>query len=369
MSGTDELPAAVRPTDAGALTALLDLSPDAVVVTDRSGKIRRANEMAAQLFRFDSDTLLELTVDDLVPSHLRKLHQEERAGFHRQPSRRSMGTGRTLRARRRDGSTFPVDISLQPILVDDERMVVAVVRDLTSHDELRRHNDQLAHDADMLRRFVDVASHELRTPLTAVLGFAETLLDQPDMASEVRDELVDRLARNARRQEALISGLLDLSRLHSGKLPMSIEPVDLCPTVQEVVDAFDEVDIHHDIPDGCCVLADKLRVEQVLTNLLTNAVRYGAEPIHITAGRVHDSPSSPIRVTVSDQGPGIASEFEARIFEAFSQQSTGDQRDANGLGLGLYLSRELLDTMGGTITYRHNEPSGSCFEVRLPPGS
>ena len=366
MSATAERPAALRPTDAGALTALLDLSPDAVVVTDRSGHIRRANEMAAGLFRFELDALLELTVEALVPSQLRELHQEERAGFYRQPSRRSMGTGRTLRARRRDGTTFPVDISLQPVLVDDEPLVVAVVRDLTSHDELRRRNDQLAHDADMLRRFVDVASHELRTPLTAVLGFAETLLEQPGMAEEVRADLVDRLARNARRQEALISGLLDLSRLHSGKLPVSIERVDLAATVQEVVGAFDEVEIHHTVPAGSWTYADELRIEQVLTNLLTNAVRYGAEPIHIDLGQVDGDPSSLLQLTVRDEGPGIAEDFEERIFEAFSQQSVGDRRDANGLGLGLYLSRELMLTMGGTLTYRRNEPSGSCFDIRLP---
>lgn len=366
MHQQGQWPTAIRPTDAVAVAALLDLSPDAVLVVEQTGLVRQANELAADLFRCGHDRLLGLEVEALVPTHLRGSHRGQRAAFHRAPSRRSMGSGRRLRARRLDGTTFPVDISLQPISVADEMLVVAVIRDLTAHDELRRRNDELVRDADALRRFIDVASHELRTPLTSLLGFAETLQQQPDLEADLRAEILSRLVRNARREEALVSGLLDLSRFHNGKLDLSIDPVDLVTTVQELVTLFDGIDITCMVPSGTRVLADALRLEQILSNLLTNAVRYGQEPITIEAGMVDGSHGAQVWLRVRDQGPGIDEEFETALFRAFSQQSTGDRRDAAGLGLGLYLARELAAAMGGTITYDANEPTGSCFEVRLP---
>jgi len=337
-----------------------------VLIVDEQGLIRQVNSLAADLFRCTEQALLGVEVDELVPSDLRRVHREERDRFRRDPSRRTMGTGRHLLAQRPDGTTFPVDISLQPLDVEGELLVVAVVRDLTDHDQLQRRKDELARDADALRRFIDVASHELRTPLTAVLGFAETLQQHPDLPPDRRAELLGRLVRNARREEALLSGLLDLSRLHNGRLGLSIGPVDLATTVQEVTTAFEDVDVTSTVASDVRVLADTLRVEQVLTNLLTNAVRYGEPPITIEAEVLDGSGGAQVRLRVRDHGPGIDEQFEGRLFDAFSQQSSGDRRDAVGLGLGLHLTRELVEAMDGHIAYHRNEPTGSCFEVRLP---
>ncbi len=363
--------AAPRSTHTGELAALLELSPDAVLVVDVQGEIRDANAVAGQLFRCRENALVGSPVEELVPEHLRSVHRRERAIFAEAPSRRSMGSGRRLRARRCDATTFPVDISLRPISVDGESLVVAVVRDLTAHDQLRRHNEQLAHDASNLRRFIDVASHELRTPLTSVLGFAETLQRHPDLDDTERAELVDRLVRNARREEALISALLDVSRLRNGRLPLEVAPVDLAATVDEVVGAFGEVEIRRRVRDGTVVLADQLRLEQILTNLLANAVRHGAEPIEVAAGPVTAGEAHRASIVVTDHGPGVDAAFEPELFQAFSQQDgAGRPGDASrlgpGLGLGLHLTRELVAAMGGTIVYRPNTPTGSRFEVQLP---
>jgi PAS domain S-box-containing protein len=356
----------VLASHAGALEGLLELSPDAVLVVDQAGVIRHVNERAAAHLRCRQQRLVGSQIEDFVPEHLRATHRADRDRFRATPSRRTMGSGRQLLARRTDGTTFSVDISLQPISVDGEVLVVAVLRDQSVRDDLRLRNDELARDADALRRFIDVASHELRTPLTSVLGFAETLLEQPDMSSELRTHLLHRLAHNARREEALLSGLLDMSRLHNGKLAVAVGPVDLAATTHEVCDSFDNIDITCTVPDGLAVLADGLRVQQILTNLLTNAVRYEAPPITVDADTVGGADGTLVRLRVCDQGPGVSEEFEESLFKAFSQQSSGDRREAAGLGLGLYLCAHLVQAMSGSIDYVRLEPTGSCFEVLLP---
>ncbi len=346
------------------IEAMLGLSPDAVVVVAADGTIRRANRIAAQLFRTTVDALVGSDVDDLVPGDVRHRHADERASFHASPGVRSMGSGRELSALRRDGSTFPVDISLQPVYLDDDRLVLAVVRDVSWHHELRAANRELAADARTLREFVSLASHELRTPLTSVKGFAETLLHGRASGDEERAQLLHRILRNADRQEALVAGLLDLSRIQRGRLEVIPEDITIDALADEIVATLDSTDLSADVPP-LIARADPLRLEQVLVNLVVNAMRYGAPPVTLTAEATEDE----VVMTVRDEGDGVAAEFEAALFEAFRQQSTGDRRDAEGLGLGLFLSRELMRAMGGRIEYRREGDVATCFDVHLPRGS
>lgn len=351
----------VQVTTSTGIEAMLMLSPDAVVVVAADGTIARANELAATLFRTTVDDLQGSSVDVLVPEELRQGHVAQRASFHESPSVRSMGSGRELRAQRDDGTQFPVDISLQPVYLDNERLVLAVVRDVSSHHALREANRELAADARTLREFVSLASHELRTPLTSVKGFAETLLSGRASDEQQQERLLQRIVHNADRQEALVTGLLDLSRIQRGRLEITSREVDLTAVVVSIHEALEDEDIHLEVPP-LVVHADPLRLEQVLLNLVVNALRYGDPPVTVRAVEA----DTEVVITVRDEGPGVAAEFESAMFEAFHQQSTGDRRDAEGLGLGLFLSRELMHAMGGTIAYRREDDRATCFDVSLP---
>ncbi len=350
----------VQPMTAEGLHAVLTLSPDAILVVDRHGTIHHANALAATLFRATIDGLSGASVDTLVPAHLRATHAAERARFDADPGLRTMGSGRDLYARRRDGSTFPVDISLHPVIIDDRRLVLAAIRDVGWHHELRAENQQLADHARILREFVSLASHELRTPLTAVRGFAEPLLEGR-VTPEAHDELLGRIVRNAARQEELIAGLLTLSRIQAGRLTVRPDVLDLQTLVTGVVEAIDDDAVTTEVP-RLHIWADALWTEQVIVNLVTNALRYGAPPVLIDAHRR----GLRVVLTVQDRGPGIDPDFEPVLFEAFQQQSTGDSRVAQGLGIGLFLARDLMTAMDGSIHYRRDDTAAwTTFELRF----
>lgn len=273
-----------------------------------------------------------------------------------------MGSGRDLVALRSDGSRFPVDIALQPVRMRDELLVVAVVRDLSVQFALRERNQQLRDRADDLQEFIDLASHELRTPLTMVRGFAETLLHGRQQDPDHHRMLLERIVRNAARQEALIAGLLDLARLQRGALQLDPTLVQLDELVAEVVSLVQLPGaLTVDVP-GIAIYVDRLRVEQVLSNLLINASRYGAPPFGVQAQRTGEA----VILCVSDAGDGVDATFERALFEAFRQESTGDRRVAQGLGLGLFLSRELMRAMGGQLHYRRDEQQRTSFDMVFP---
>lgn len=226
-------------------------------------------------------------------------HIADRAAFAALPRQRSMGAGRDLEAVRPDGCRFPVDISLQPIDLDGTPLTLAVVRDISAQQALRDANRDLAAHARTLRDFVSLASHELRTPLTAVRGFAETILAGRAHDVAHQQTRLQRIITNADQQEALVAGLLDLTRIQEGKLGLEPRRLAVHEVVAEVVGSLPDEHIDVQVPD-LGVLADPLRLEQVLLNVALKALRYGEPPVSIGAVIADDD----IVLTVYDQGPG-----------------------------------------------------------------
>ena len=194
-------PSSVATADEAALAGVLALSPDAILVVDAGGRIRAVNELAVELLGYDADELVGGPVEVLVPDGSRSGHGTHLAAFMARPVQRRMGSGQPLRAQRGDGSCFPADISLQPVVVAGEQLVVVAVRDLSRQRQLQRRNHELEEHAEALGRFVDVASHELRTPLSAIRGFAETL-QRPGLTAPEQQAVLHGLLRNTRRQQA-----------------------------------------------------------------------------------------------------------------------------------------------------------------------
>jgi signal transduction histidine kinase len=212
--------------------------------------------------------------------------------------------------------------------------------------------------------FVAMTNHELRTPLTTILGYTSMLQKRweafPDTS---RLEFVQRIEQQGRRLLTLVESLLTISSAQAGALKVQLEPVD----VRAIVDAsleecglgVDDFEVRCD--HGLQTWADPDRLRQILTNYLSNAIKYGGPPFAVEARAAEPW----VAITVSDSGDGVPETFAPRLFERFSQASRGDSRTAEGTGLGLAIVAQLAEAQGGHAWYEPNVPSGSRFSVRL----
>jgi signal transduction histidine kinase len=213
---------------------------------------------------------------------------------------------------------------------------------------------------------IATVSHELRSPLTSIKGFTSLLLSRWDgIADERKKEMLEAVRHDADRVTRMLTELLDISRLEAGRLHLSPRPLEVGPLIRSVVDkvAMAEpqldatVDVAADVPE---VVADGDKVEQVLTNLVENAAKYGSpQGLRVTARRTADG----VAVAVTDQGPGIPAEDLDRVFERFYRREEGRP---TGTGLGLWISRGLVEAHGGTLVAESVEGRGSTFTFTLP---
>jgi two-component system, OmpR family, phosphate regulon sensor histidine kinase PhoR len=226
----------------------------------------------------------------------------------------------------------------------------------------------------MRRDFLANVSHELRTPVTAVRSAAETLTDAITRDPEAATRFAEIIGRNAERLQRLIEDLLDLSRIESKELRLTPEPIDLGPFVAHMLSLFrgraEErgVRLASDIPSNCPpALADRRALEQVLTNLIDNAVKYcpGAE-VTVGAGLASREGREGVELIVRDSGPGIEAKHLPRLFERFYRVDAGRSREMGGTGLGLSIVKHLVDGMGGSIRVTSDAGAGSTFTVTLP---
>ena len=234
-----------------------------------------------------------------------------------------------------------------------------------------------AHDASRLKdEFLAVLSHELRTPLTAIVGWA-SLLQTGRLNEEKRRRAVETIARNAEVQRQLVDDLLDVSRIISGKLRLELAPLALNPTVEEALDSVrptaDAKGVRLRValaPEGVDVRGDADRLQQIAWNLLTNAIKFTPTGglVEVTLSREGDSAA----LTVEDTGRGIEQSFLKHLFEPFRQADTSTTRAQGGLGLGLSITRHLVEAHGGTLEAQSEGVGhGARFTVRLPllPGA
>jgi len=217
-------------------------------------------------------------------------------------------------------------------------------------------------------RFISIAAHELRAPACALRICVQTLQRDKAPVSDKQARVLDMIERQERRLSSLVDRLLDLALAQSGRMDLHPETVDLCEVVRDVVaslkgaDPQEEPPIFVDLPEKTTGSWDRSRLEQVLTNLVTNAIKYGAgTPISV---RLENDPvNQRIRLEVADQGPGIPPHLAETIFEPFKRGPTANQR---GLGLGLYIVRNIVVSMGGSIRVEARPGCGATFVVELP---
>jgi len=344
--------------------AMFDNAPDGLLLFDQAGRIEALNPCVGTMFGYPPERLLALNVATLLV--------DSPSGEEVRDFLSSLQSGRTgptaaheLQCRRADGDHFPAEVSIAafPADQDGDRRYLAVVRDITLRKQVEK----------MKNEFISVVSHELRTPLTSIVGSLGLLAGGAAGEMPERAMRLVRIAHsNSERLVRLVNDILDLEKIGAGMLQLDLAPTPLPSVIEQTIQQNAGFANEHgvrleaaSVPSRAEVMADEDRLVQILTNLISNAVKFSP------AGEVVRVRAMPLdgmmRISVEDRGPGIPEEFHAMIYERFTQADASDTRQKGGTGLGLTIVSELVALHRGRLSFETGRGGGgTTFHVDLP---
>jgi PAS domain S-box-containing protein len=361
------------------LAGIVSTAMDAILTVDQDRRIVLFNEAAERMFGCMAAEALGQTIEHFIPECFRRGHP-----------RRSGETGgasgatssqRTLTALRADGTEFPIEAAISKIEVGGRNLYTVIHRDITERKQAEKEREELAReqaaraaaeDANRSKdEFLALVSHELRSPLTPILGYTRMLGAGPVDRAAIGN-MTAIIERNAKAQLQIIEDLLDSGRITTGKLRIDWAAVDLAPVLESALEtvrpAAEAKGVTLEADFGSLseqVLGDSTRIQQMVWNLLANAVKFTA-----SGGRVElrmESDANNVRIRVSDTGKGIEPEFLPFVFDRFRQADSTSTRRYGGLGLGLSIAKHLVEAHGGTIlAASEGTGRGATFTVTLP---
>lgn len=393
------------------LDALFRHATEGIIVVDRRGRIVMVNPKAAQLFGFQKEEFFLARIEDLVPSRLATEHTHHRNQYFEDAKARGMGSQKELYARRRDGSEFPVEVSLSPFHTSQGQFVVAFVVDITERkrqenrlleanqqihklnveleERVRQRTAELAEAImaleqsqqevvkalekekelnQMKSQFVSVASHEFRTPLATILS-SSSLIGRYTTAQddEKRQKHIQRIKSTVNNLTGILNDFLSLGKLEEGKIQSIPVQIDYNRFCQGVIDEVKDIckqgqTIDFEQAGRTDVWLDKQLLRNVLLNLLSNAIKYSAENTSIFfRTSVADER---ICIDIEDRGIGIPENDQSHIFERFFRATNSGT--VQGAGLGLNIVKSYVQLMGGSITLESRLGLGTIFHLIFP---
>ena len=348
------------------LRTVLDNAAEGILTTNENGLIESANRSAEVLLKYVHGSLRGRNIFSLFPdpeslqfltTHLRATDREKQFEVAGKSERRE------LLAKQKDGQDVPVELAITRVRLGLQVLYVIIVHDLSEKKRVEK----------LKTEFVSAVSHELRTPLTSIRGVLGLLVG--GVAGEIPEKAQSMLMMandNAKRLTTLINDLLDFEKLEYGSMQFHFETLPLAELIdstlqsnQGYAQSFDiGIQYETQVDHAVLVRVDSQRFVQVLSNLLSNAIKFSRPhgQINVRATAEHDQ----IRIEVQDYGIGISEEFKSSIFQKFTQEDAKAARKYAGTGLGLSLTKTMIEKMGGQIGFNSTENLGSCFYIILP---
>jgi PAS domain S-box-containing protein len=364
------------------IRGILDSMLDAVVTIDGRGRIQTFNSAACRLFDYRESDILGQSINMLVPPQ----HHHKHDGFNpvvisQNDGPRLIGADQEILAVRRDGSTFPITLSVTHLPSSDgvppeQRSYVGVIRDITKRKQFEADLMASKHAAELANRsksqFLANMSHELRTPLNAVIGFSEMLDSEFFGALNERQKSCTRdIHDSGKHLLSVVNAILDMSKIEAGNYELKEEVIDPAETVAQCLQMVrsraedGRVSMINAIKGPLpCLWADRRAYQQVALNLLSNAVKF--TPAGGSARIEAAVADGAFELRVSDTGVGVPESFRPLLFQPFRQADHSASRQHDGIGLGLSIAKNLLQLHGGDLTYESEEGKGSTFTAIMP---
>lgn len=344
------------------LHALLDNISDAIITIDSKGSILSINNAVEHMFGYRPSELLGENIKVLMPAPYNEMHDSYLSNYQKTGHAHIIGKTRELEALRRNGEIFEIELWVHPLKFKKQIQFMGVIRDISE----RKHVDRIKTE------FISTVSHELRTPLTSIRGSLGML--KSGVLGEVPEKanrMIELAHNNTERLISLVNDILDVEKIEAGKMELKLEKTNITVLVKLSIAANEayasscKVSLHlaEDIP-GFLVYADKNRLQQVMANLISNAAKFSLEKGIVSINIKKQD--ALIRVSVTDHGAGIPEKYRNKIFQKFSQVDSSDTRQKGGTGLGLNITKSIIEHHGGHIDYITEEGKGSTFFFELP---
>lgn len=392
---------------------------EGIIMVDERGTIAVANPVAEQFFGYEQNELNGVGIEKLLPERFRNGHTTMRFGFHANPRPRRMGVGRDLLGLRKDGSEFPIEISLSHFNMGDTVMVMAFISDISQRkifEQALKHSEeqlivyaaelenkvQVRTEAlnqsvikletevkerkkaeeeakkslekerelnELKTKFVSIASHEFRTPLSTVLSSVSLIQQYKDRSDfDKIDKHVNRIKSSVNHLTSILNDFLSLGKLEEGREDVQNETIRLREFLEEIIEEVNaslkegqkmKMDFASEVSE---VISDPRILRNIMFNLISNASKY-SEP-HKTITVRCESKNSFIHFHVQDEGIGISMEDQKHLFERFYRASNAG--NVQGTGLGLNIVKRYVELLRGTISFHSERGKGSIFTISIP---
>ena len=359
------------------ILAVVDSVANGIIVINEEGIVENFNRGAEQIFGYTAEEVYGQNVNMLMPQPYHQEHDGYLNNFLKTGQKKIIGIGREVSGLRKDGSTFPMHLSVTEVPLTNRTLFTGIVRDITESQQAKealRQARDAAEDANRAKsEFLAKMSHELRTPLNSVIGFANVLAkNKGGHLGEQELVFIERITDNGRHLLDLINDILDLSKVEAGKLELLLSDVALDQLLNDTVAQLGgevrgkKVKLATEIPKKIkSFQADGAKLKQVLINLLGNALKFTEKGSITISVITNPETHRPERIEVRDTGIGIPADRLANIFEAFQQSESGTSRQYVGTGLGLAISRSLCDLMGYQLNVSSTVGVGTTFSIIL----